>query len=349
MVVSIIISNYNYSSYLAQAIDSALNQTNPVEVIVIDDGSTDNSKDIITSYGDRIRSVLKQNEGQYSCFNLGWKLAKGEMIMFLDSDDVLLPDAAKKCAERLKEPGVIKAQFLLKKVDKYLQPIGGTAPAYGLGDEANIKRDIALWGYYLSPPNSGNAYTKDFLDKIMPMQRLTFGGQSYYYLPADDYAKSLAGLAGRIVNINEVLGLYRFHGENESDSGKVETLKKLRILFMYDYIRERHQMEWAPKFGVPCKFDFSRFHPTVCKKRFLAYRLQPEDHPIPEDNYFRLLFSGLWGAVRFPYLKLNKRIFIICGFIAIGVLPRPMLRKMLGAVAKPEERKGVLRLFRFGT
>ncbi len=61
-IVSVIISSYNYASYLREAIDSCLDQTySDVEVIVVDDGSTDNSPAIITSYGDRIKSIFKEN------------------------------------------------------------------------------------------------------------------------------------------------------------------------------------------------------------------------------------------------------------------------------------------------
>jgi len=346
MLVSIIITSYNYEAYLAQAIDSALAQNySPLEVFAIDDGSTDNSPNIIRSYGDRVHAVFKRNEGQRTCYNLGWKMARGDIVMFLDSDDVLLPDAAARSVAALQQPGAVKAQFLLTAVDKDLRPTGGFMPTYGLRDAANIPRDIALWGYYLSPPSSGNAFRKDFLDKIMPMPKKDFGN---YYLPPDGYVAALAGLAGGVVSIHEPLGLYRFHGKNESDAGKVETVEKLRGLFMYDYIRETHQIEWASKFGFLCRFDRSRFHPTVCKKRFLAYRLEPKGHPVKQDNYLRLLASGLWGTVRFPYLTLRKRIFIFCGFLFIAVMPRAVLRNMIGAIAKPQERKGVLQLLRVG-
>ena len=80
-IVSIIINNYNYDRFLAEAIDSALNQTYPhVEIIVVDDGSTDNSRNIIADYGNRIVPVLKSNGGQACSFNEGFKASQGEII-----------------------------------------------------------------------------------------------------------------------------------------------------------------------------------------------------------------------------------------------------------------------------
>ncbi len=92
-LVSLVINNYNYGRFLAEAIDSALKQTYPhTEVIVVDDGSTDNSRDITASYGDNISPVLKQNGGQASAFIAGFAASKGEIICFLDSDDMFLPE-----------------------------------------------------------------------------------------------------------------------------------------------------------------------------------------------------------------------------------------------------------------
>src|ERR1700712_2703863 len=92
--ISIVITSYNYGRYLRECIDSALAQTHyPREVIVIDDGSSDDSPDIIRSYGDRIRSVMKKNEGPASSWNLGFSMSHGPLVCFLDSDDALLPGA----------------------------------------------------------------------------------------------------------------------------------------------------------------------------------------------------------------------------------------------------------------
>lgn len=105
-LASIIISNYNYSQFIQEAIDSALNQTYPqTEVIVVDDGSTDNSRDIIKSYGDKIVPVLKANGGQASAFNIGFASSQGEIIFFFNFDDIFAPE---KVADIVPLPKVMK-------------------------------------------------------------------------------------------------------------------------------------------------------------------------------------------------------------------------------------------------
>src|SRR5207248_11792671 len=84
-LVSILINNYNYGRFLRDAIDSALRQTyTNTEVIVVDDGSTDDSRQIIAGYGSRIVPVLKENGVQASAFNAGFAASKGQWICFLD-------------------------------------------------------------------------------------------------------------------------------------------------------------------------------------------------------------------------------------------------------------------------
>ena len=93
-LVSVIIPCHNGETYVEQAINSALEQTYPmVEVIVIDDGSTDGSLDIIRSFGQRLCWDAGPNRGAAAARNRGLELAQGEFVKFLDADDVLLPDS----------------------------------------------------------------------------------------------------------------------------------------------------------------------------------------------------------------------------------------------------------------
>ncbi|MGK0185205.1 MAG: glycosyltransferase involved in cell wall biosynthesis [Verrucomicrobiales bacterium] len=92
-LVSILIPCYNSEAYLAEALDSALAQTyTNVEVIVVDDGSSDDSTEVLSSYGDRIRWKSIPNGGACAARNEALKLAKGNFIQFLDADDLLMPD-----------------------------------------------------------------------------------------------------------------------------------------------------------------------------------------------------------------------------------------------------------------
>lgn len=92
MLISILINNYNYGRFLKECINSVLNQTyQDFEIIIVDDGSTDNSHQILDCYSTidkRIKVIKKDNGGQLSAFNAGFLASKGEIIFFLDSDDI---------------------------------------------------------------------------------------------------------------------------------------------------------------------------------------------------------------------------------------------------------------------
>jgi glycosyltransferase involved in cell wall biosynthesis len=94
---SVIVNNFNYAQFLRAAVDSALGQTYAdTEVIVVDDGSTDESRRVIAGFGDRVLPILKDNGGQASAFHAGLRASNGEVIIFLDADDLLLPSASRR-------------------------------------------------------------------------------------------------------------------------------------------------------------------------------------------------------------------------------------------------------------
>lgn len=90
MKVSVIIPNYNRDSIIGETIDNMLRQSlPPQEVIVVDDGSTDNSVEVIKSFGDRVTLIKQKNQGPGAARNAGLKIASGEFIQLMDSDDLL--------------------------------------------------------------------------------------------------------------------------------------------------------------------------------------------------------------------------------------------------------------------
>ena len=93
-LVSIIIPTYNYGPFLADALKSCLEQTHPaVEVVVVDDGSTDDTRHVISPYQDRIVYIYQENQGVSAARNKGLEIASGDFVAFLDADDYLTPDA----------------------------------------------------------------------------------------------------------------------------------------------------------------------------------------------------------------------------------------------------------------
>ena len=105
--VSVIIPTFNSGAYLNEAINSVLNQTySPIEIIVVNDGSTDSTDNILREYLNDIKYLSQENLGPASARNLGIKHAKGEYIAFLDADDIWLPEKIEKQVDIFrKNPG----------------------------------------------------------------------------------------------------------------------------------------------------------------------------------------------------------------------------------------------------
>jgi len=104
MLVSVIIPTYNRARTIERAINSVLAQSwKPIEVIVVDDGSTDETSDLLATYGNKIRIIKQRNQGASAARNTGIKAAVGEIISFLDSDDSWLPEKTERQVKLLQQ------------------------------------------------------------------------------------------------------------------------------------------------------------------------------------------------------------------------------------------------------
>jgi glycosyltransferase involved in cell wall biosynthesis len=233
LLASIIIDNYNYGRFLSQAIKSALAQTYPnVEIIVVDDGSTDDSRPVIASYDDRIIPVLKANGGQASAFNAGWARCRGEFVCLLDSDDARAPTALAHAVECFADPQVVKMHWLLWVIDEARARTGQIKPGATLA-EGDWRTLFTLESpAHTAPPQSGNIWRRDVLAAGFPLPEAVFqtGG-------ADDYLSTLAPLYGQVKRLDEPQGFYRVHARSHY-SGK-PFLEKLQIgAARYQFILE---------------------------------------------------------------------------------------------------------------
>jgi glycosyltransferase involved in cell wall biosynthesis len=224
-VVSVVIDNYNYAAFLREAIDSALGQTySRVEVVVVDDGSTDGSRQIIASYGDRIVPVLKDNGGQASAFNAGLLAAGGDVVCFLDADDALAPTAVERAVVHFFDPAVGKVHWPLLETDAGGVLSGAIFPASPLAEGDLLATAIADGPLaYITSPTSGNAWSRSYLNQVSPVAEC---GNRH---GADAYLSILAPVYGRIARVTEPQGKYRIH--SRSFSGNQRYRERTPALF----------------------------------------------------------------------------------------------------------------------
>ncbi|MFZ9033203.1 MAG: glycosyltransferase family 2 protein, partial [Anaerohalosphaeraceae bacterium] len=118
--ISAVIPAYNAEKYIARSINSVLNQTCPVdEIIVVDDGSTDSTAEVIKSYGGKVRYIHQQNAGVSAARNTGIQAATCEWVAFLDADDEWLPEKIERQVENIKNN-----PHLVRTTGNYIECLG---------------------------------------------------------------------------------------------------------------------------------------------------------------------------------------------------------------------------------
>ncbi|MGS0891029.1 glycosyltransferase family 2 protein [Burkholderia stagnalis] len=201
--LTIAICNYNHGTYLRAAIDSALAQTaQGVRVLVVDDGSTDDSRDIIRSYGERISAVFQENHGQVAAYNRALEHTTTPYAILLDADDLLYADAAARVLATFASGDFVKVHFRLDVISRDGVPTGATVPQSVV--DTDCGRLLRAGWLYPSPPASGNAYRVDALKRIFPVPVTADNRHG-----ADFYAIYGIALLGNVHMIDATLGGYR--------------------------------------------------------------------------------------------------------------------------------------------
>jgi len=328
--VSIIITSYNYARFLRDAIDSALNQTcGNTEVIVVDDGSTDNSREIITSYGSRITPIFKENGGQASAFNAGFSVSKGDIIIFLDSDDRLCPDAVEEVV-RVWHPDISKVHYRLQWMDAegillntFIPPAGYRLPS---GD---LKPIILKQGIYRTPPTSGNAYSREFLLEVLPVP------EENWRLCPDAFLHAQVVFYGKIGAIEKTLGYYRVHGSNASSIIKYKSeTERLEEEIIFRNRCEALILGSAERLNLNADFNCT----IKVAKKIALFMISPEHNLVKDERLSRLIKSGIDAVWKECEISILKKIVISGFFILLPFLPRNLSKEMLFWYIYPDKR-----------
>lgn len=345
--VTIIVNNYNYARYLTAAIDSALQQTcEHTEVIVVDDGSTDGSRDVIERYGGRVQSIYQKNGGQASAFNAGLRAAHGALVIFLDADDVLLPHTAAQVAQAWqREPDLAKIEYRMQVIDKDGRLTAEVKPPAHLP-----LRSGSMIEYVTSIPyditwmaTSGNAFPRRVLEHIFPIPTDRYGR-----VGADWYLSHLTPLFGPVRFLEDVGAYYRVHGENNYE-GTALRLDSIRNTIRYMSITNDYIRTYASRLGLQHRVHDSQGPISVSfvANRIVSKRLEPEHHPLP-DTVPRLTILGIRAAGRRFDVPPVVRLVYAAWFIAFAVSPRPLARWLAELFFFPERRVGVSQLLARG-
>ena len=328
LTVSIIINNYNYDRFLPEAINSAINQTYPhTEIIVVDDGSTDNSRDIIAGYSDcaertagskRIKPIFQENGKQAAALNSGFASSQGDIILFLDSDDCLLPTAVEQVVEAWK-PGVGKVHYRLQVVDTQKQPLGYYIPTTEAKlSSGEVWRHLLQTSGYTSTPMSGNAYSRTALTNVFPIP-------DDYKTTADDYLMISTPFYGQVVGIEEPLGLYRIHNSNQWALTSVSG-SRFRRFVQHDLQNFSLLLQRAKEFGLEVPNDLEKRSLGRLWSRLASLRLEPQAHPVSSDNSPQLIYWGFQSLWKYSDFNWQKRCIYSIFFLWVGLMPVPLAK-----------------------
>ena len=323
--VAAVVVNHNYARYLPAAVDSVLAQDAPFdEVVVVDDGSTDDSREVLARYRDRVTVVEIANRGQLGACRAGLDATGADYVYFLDADDHAVPELVATVTPALAGRPV-KVQFQLRGVSDSAGELHSVFPTFPDGyDAAAMRADNEALGFYVCPPTSGNLYhRRSLLDLPLDAvdQRDFIDGPPTLALP----------YVGEVVSLPVPLACYRLHGANHSQWSEptVELLDHEIAWFGRRWVQAGALVD-----GAAPRRDTRPMY--VAERELMIAALRPGGHtPVPIARLVRAMMRT----------NLPGRQKVLLGGWALGLaLPSRRLRRhLVRARRSPLNRSGPLR------
>jgi glycosyltransferase involved in cell wall biosynthesis len=255
--ITILIDTFNYGHYIEKAIESVLEQDFPedqFEIVVVDDGSTDDTAKRVMKYGKRVRYLFKPNGGQASAFNLGIKEANAEIIALLDADDYFLPGKLSRILQEFQRHpnvGMLYHGFLkLEELSGSFEELT-VAPLSG-----SVLESTDIQVRYQPFPTSCLVFRRAVIQQALPVpEGIT--------IQADTYLNLLVPLLTPILAITQPFAVYRVHSANHFYRNRQElTVAHSRKVY------ERFMMSWN-EVEVWTRANAQLFRDLKQVKRFL--------------------------------------------------------------------------------
>ncbi|HET9727764.1 MAG TPA: glycosyltransferase family 2 protein, partial [Acidimicrobiia bacterium] len=330
--VDIVIDNYNYARFLRGAIESALAQTHPAtRVIVVDDGSTDESRAIVEQYGERVLAVFNDHGGQASAFNTGFMKGSGDVVMFLDADDELLPDTAARVVDALDhDPRRVKLQFRLEVIDESGRRTGERKPPDHVPmPDGDVREQCLAHPFDMAwLPTSGMAFPRATLQRVFPLAEGADVGADWtlqYVVPLFGPVRSEPWIGGR----------YRVHGANRYERGGTLDLEHLRHVVALAGTTRVELRRVAAELGLEAGDLLSV---SDAANRLILRRL---DRARSNESVWSLVSMGWRAASRRRDVSPLLRAAFRAWFVLMAIAPAPACKWLAAQFVAPQRRAGL--------
>lgn len=337
MEIDVVIINFNYGSYLSECIDSVLGQSvAPKAIIVVDDGSTDNSVSIIQNYGEKITSILQENLGHVAAVNAGFAASTADACIFLDADDLLYRDCLEAVLAAWR-PNDVKVQFRLDTIDREGRNEEMPFPYFDAGLSPEAVREQSLdSAWYPWTVSSGSVFSRRFLTGLLPIDR------TRVYRSPDGYLSKLSPLFGDVRSLPKILGAYRVHGSNAWAQGKEWSIETALRWLNFEIVLQGEFEKTARLRGIDLKVPLRPSFQQL-EYRLLAFRFARDRTPFSLDTHFGLAEACLLSSIRDKNSRFRTRILWFVWLLFLNVGPKYLLVKIVKHARGQAGRAGLVR------
>lgn len=280
-LITVVITTYNYAAFLEDSLLSVFHQDYPqscVEVIVVDDGSTDETAEILKKFENRIIAIRQANAGQATALNRGIAAAKGKIVALLDPDDEWYPDKLTCVVREFEDSDVGMVQHALD-----VKSSVSRTRRFPKQLSQGWVREEALTCRFSRMPTSALVFRKAVLDKLTPVPALFRTGGADWYLSIQ------AALVAKIAAIQKPLGVYSIHDRNAFSNNFSTRGLQEQIQCVEEVFRQAKSKALSLGMEIPGDFEANLFadYPMECKIHLAWSQRKLLEIPLLYRDYIR--------------------------------------------------------------